>query len=126
MKATLYYTVLAVPLTQVAALAVALLMNQSVRGIGLFRTAYFVPSVVTGVALVTLWITVFRSDGGLLSLVLDPLLGPLGLSTPDWFGTGSSTWAVPAIVIMSLWGVGGGMIIYLAGLRTIPISLCGF
>lgn len=120
---TVYYTLLAVPVTQVAAIAVALLMASNVPGIPLFRTAYFVPSVVTGVALVTLWITIFNTEEGLLNLVLGPMLGLVGLEPPDWFGTDSSVFAVPALVMMTLWGVGGGMVIYLAGLKNIPESL---
>jgi multiple sugar transport system permease protein len=120
---TLYYTVLAVPVTQVAALAVALLMARQVPGIALFRTAYFVPSVVTGVALVTLWITIFNTDEGLLNLLIAPVLNVVGLEPPDWFGTDSSVFAVPALVMMTLWGVGGGMVIYLAGLKNVPESL---
>ncbi len=120
---TVYYTLLAVPIIQVAAILVALLMNQAVPGIALFRTAYFVPSVVTGVALVTLWITIFNNDTGLLNAALNPALNLLGLEAPDWFGTDSEWFAVPALVMMSLWGVGGGMVIYLAGLKNIPASL---
>ncbi len=120
---TVYYTILAVPIVQVAALAVALLMNQSVKGIGLFRTAYFVPSVVTGVALVTLWITIFNNDTGMLNALLRYPLELFGLEPPDWFGTNSRWFAVPALVLMTLWGVGGGMVIYLAGLKGIPSSL---
>ncbi len=120
---TVYYTILAVPIVQAAALAVALLMNQKVRGIEWFRTAYFVPSVVTGVALVTLWITIFNNDTGMLNALLRWPLGLFGLEPPDWFGTDSRWFAVPALVLMTLWGVGGGMVIYLAGLKGIPASL---
>ena len=120
---TVYFTVLAVPIVQVAALAVALLMNQNVRGIGLFRTAYFVPSVVTGVALVTLWITIFNNDTGMLNALLRPVTKLFGHEPPDWFGMDSQWFAVPALVLMTLWGVGGGMVIYLAGLKGIPASL---
>lgn len=120
---TLYYTLLAVPLSQIAALAVALLMNMAVRGIGLIRTIYFLPSVVAGVALVTLWVTIFDGTNGLLNGVLRPVLEPLGITPPDWFGADSRWWASPALVIMGLWGVGGGMVIYLAGLKGVPRSL---
>ncbi|MFT5422366.1 MAG: multiple sugar transport system permease protein [Phycisphaerales bacterium] len=123
-KVTLYYTALAVPITQIIAILVALLMNLGVKGIALFRTMYFVPSVVSGVALVVLWITIFDNSNGVLNqMILKPILEPMGLIPPDWFGTDSTWFASPALVIMTLWGVGGGMIIYLAGLKSVPLSL---
>lgn len=120
---TFYYVLLGVPLTQIAALAVALLMNLRVRGITIFRTIYFIPSVVTGVALATLWLKLFNKDYGLVNTVLLRPLTWIGLTPPDWFGVDAAVWGVPAFVIMSLWGVGGGMVIYLAGLKGIPQSL---
>lgn len=123
LKVTVYFVLLAVPLTQLLALGVALLMNLSVRGITVFRTAYFVPSVVSGVALSVLWLQVFNNDYGLMNAVLKPLAAAVGRLPPDWFGTDAHRWAVPAFVIMGLWGVGGGMIIYLAGLKGVPASL---
>lgn len=123
LKVTLVFVVLAVPIGQVASLAVALLMNTRVRGIAFFRTVYFVPSVVSGVALATLWMQVFNSDYGLLNKLLRPFAHLIGKTPPDWFGVDAHHWAVPAFVIMGLWGVGSGMIIYLAGLKGIPPSL---
>jgi multiple sugar transport system permease protein len=132
LKVTCYFVLLAVPATQIAGLAVALLMNARVRGITIFRTIYFVPSVVSGVALAVLWLQVFNNEYGIVNHFLRPLLHPLHLSPPNWFGMDLSTnpptndamrWAVPALTIMSLWGVGAGMIIYLAGLKGIPDSL---
>ncbi len=116
---TVYFTILIVPIGQVGALLVALLMNVEVKGIGLFRTTYFVPSVVTGVALVTLWIVMYNNEQG----VINAMISATGLPAPDWFGKDGPIFAIPAIVIMSLWGVGGGMVIYLAGLKNIPASL---
>ena len=101
---TFYYVLLAVPVTQAAVLAVALLMNQRVRGITIFRTIYFVPSVVSGVALAVLWLTVFNNEYGIINDVLRPLLSPLHLRPPNWFGMYQSVdppvndakiWAVP-------------------------------
>jgi multiple sugar transport system permease protein len=120
---TFYFVLLAVPLTQVAALAVALLMNAKVRGITVFRTIYFVPSVVSGVALATLWLKLFNNDFGLINNVFLKPLTWFGIRPPDWFGLDASWAAVPAFVIMGLWGVGGGMVIYLAGLKGVPQSL---
>ena len=132
LKITTYYVLLSVPVTQAAALAVALLMNLRLRGIAIFRTIYFVPSVVSGVALAVLWLQVFNNEYGIVNQILRPLLHPFHLIPPNWFGMDLTTdpptndakrWAVPALTIMSLWGVGAGMIIYLAGLKGIPESL---
>lgn len=120
---TFYFVLLGVPLTQVAALAVALLMNLRVRGITLFRTLYFIPSVVTGVALATLWLKLFNDDYGLINNTLLRPLTYIGIYPPDWLGQDAGWAGVPAFVLMSLWGVGGGMVIYLAGLKGIPASL---
>jgi ABC-type sugar transport system permease subunit/ABC-type glycerol-3-phosphate transport system substrate-binding protein len=120
---TAYFVVVAVPLTQIAALAVALLMNSRVRGIAIFRTVYFVPSVVSGVALATLWLWIFNAQIGPMNKILAPVLKVFGTTPPDWIGQDAPRWAVPAFVIMGLWGVGGGMIIYLAGLKGISASL---
>jgi multiple sugar transport system permease protein len=120
---TFYYAALAVPVLQIAALLVAVLMNQAVKAISVFRTIFFVPSVVSGVALATLWVMMFDNDKGIINRVLNTLLGPIGLSAPDWFGQDAEVYAIPAFVIMALWGVGAGMVIYLAGLKGIPGSL---
>lgn len=176
LRVTMYYVLLAVPLGQVLALAVALLMNSDVRGIVIFRTIYFVPSVVSGAALSVLWLQIYNNDygvmneairratvprtafligGGLLvassvawsflhrrrdkhqagTLVLAGLGAGLfaaavfiggdrtGLTPPDWFGRDAPRWAIPGFVIMGIWGVGSGMILYLAGLKGVPQSL---
>ena len=120
---TSYFVLIGVPLTQVAALGVALLMNMKVRGITLFRTIYFVPSVVSGVALATLWLKLFNNDFGLINNVLLAPAKWIGLAPPDWFGRDAAWAGVPAFVVMGLWGVGGGMVIYLAGLKGVPPSL---
>jgi multiple sugar transport system permease protein len=117
-RVTLFYTVLAVPLYQVAGLSLALLLNQRIRGMYFFRTILFLPSVLSGVAVAALWVSLLNPDLGVVNQVLrsigidDP---PRWLSSPDW--------AVPAIVLMGLWGIGGGAIIYLAGLQNIPPGL---
>ena len=132
LRVTTYYVLLAVPVTQVAGLAVALLMNLRLRAITTYRTIYFVPSVVSGVALAVLWLQVFNNEYGMVNHFLRPLLHAVNLSPPNWFGMDTSAnpsvndakrWAVPALTIMSLWGVGAGMIIYLAGLKGIPETL---
>ena len=117
-----YYVVLMVPLGQIGALAVALLMNAKVRGIALYRTAFFIPSIITGVAMATLWLKIFDNNYGLLNAMLRPVLRIVGSTPPNWFGDDAPRFAIPGFVLMSLWSVGGGMIIYLAGLKSIPTS----
>ncbi|MBC8107799.1 MAG: extracellular solute-binding protein [Anaerolineae bacterium] len=132
LRVTAYFVILAVPVTQVAALAVALLMNMRLRGITIFRTVYFVPSVISGAALAVLWLQIFNNDYGLFNAILRPILKVVGTIPPNWFGVDQTVnppvndaarWAIPAFVIMGLWGVGSGMILYLAGLKGIPQSL---
>jgi multiple sugar transport system permease protein len=123
LKVTLYFVVLAVPISQALALGIAVLMNARVRGITIFRTIYFVPSVVSGVALAVLWRQIFNNDYGLMNAGLRKVLAFVHAAPPDWFGRDADAWAIPAFVIMGLWGVGGGMIIYLAGLKGIPASM---
>ena len=132
LKVTAYFVILGVPLSQVAAFLIALLMNSRVRGIALFRTVYFIPSVISGAALAVLWLQLFNNDYGLINHVLSPVMHWVGLRAPNWFGydqhvdpptLDAARWAVPGFVLMGLWGVGGGMIIYLAGLKGISQSL---
>jgi multiple sugar transport system permease protein len=70
-----------------------------------------------------LWIQLLNNDYGLVNKVLAPLLRPFGATAPDWFGRDVRRWGIPAYVMISLWGVGSGMIIYLAGLKSVPVSL---
>jgi multiple sugar transport system permease protein len=106
-----------------AALAVAMLMNSKVRGIHIFRTLYFVPSVVSGAALSVMRLQIFNNKYGIFNKVLARPARLLHSSPSDWFGADAGRWAIPGFVIMGLWGVGGGMIIYLAGLKGISASL---
>ncbi len=123
LKVTAYYALLAVPLGQAIALGAALLMNTKVRGIGFFRAAWYLPSVLAGVGVAVLWRWVFDGDGGLMNAALEPLLAPFGLRPPDWFGADAAAFGAPAFALMSLWMVGGSMMIYLAGLQGIPAEL---
>jgi multiple sugar transport system permease protein len=115
---TVRYTILSLPILLILGLGLALLLNQSLRGIGLFRTIMFVPSVLAGVAVAVLWLQILNPEFGILNQILRSLgIGnpPRWLSSPDW--------AVPAVVLTSVWTVGGGAIIYLAGLQNIPAHL---
>jgi multiple sugar transport system permease protein len=114
---TLYLTVFGVPINMLAGLAIALLMNQDVRGIGIFRTIWYLPSVLSSVAVAVLWLWILNPRFGLLNQAL----GLIGIKGPGWLI--DPLWAKPAVIVMGLWGVGGSMIIYLAGLKGIPQHL---
>jgi multiple sugar transport system permease protein len=116
-KVTLVYAVVSVPLQTALSLGVALLMNIKVRGIHVFRTIWYLPSLVTGVAQAVLFIWVFNPGYGLVNGVLRLV----GIDGPKWLF--DAHWALPAVILMSLWTVGGNMVIYLAGLQDIPTEL---
>ena len=114
LQVTLTFAVFAIPLGLVFGLLLALLLNAKVPGLAVWRTLYYTPSVVSGVAVAVLWLYLFNPRYGIINWLLSFLRisGPAWLASPDW--------ALPALIIMSLWSVGGGMIIYLAGLQGIP------
>lgn len=117
-RVTLKYMAMSVPLYIVAGLLLSILLNQKVRGMNLFRTILFVPSVLSGVAVAILWVALLNPDVGALNSVLRAI----GIDDPPrWLG--SPTWAVPSVVLIGLWGIGGGAIIYLAGLQNIATQL---
>ncbi|MFM1829716.1 MAG: L-arabinose transport system permease protein AraP [Planctomycetota bacterium] len=123
LKVTLYYTAIAVPGGQALALLAAVLMNQKIGGIHFFRAAWYLPSVLAGVGVAVLWRWIFDTDGGLMNMALRPVLGLVGAAPPDWFGKDAAVWGAPAFAIMGFWTVGGGMMIYLAGLQAVPEEL---
>lgn len=120
---TCWYAILAVPSSQIAALVAALLLSREMRGIGVFRAVWYLPSVLAGVGLAIMWKWVFHHDSGLLNALLAPILAPLGVEPPAWFERDAENWGVPAFAIANLWLLGGTMMIYLAGLKGIPKDL---
>jgi multiple sugar transport system permease protein len=110
-----------VPLGAVVSLSLALLLNADVRGKPFFRVIFYLPSIVPVVAASMLWIWIFNGQVGLLNWLLAPLLAPFGLTPPAWLV--DPAWAKSALVIMSLWGTGNAMVIYLAGLQSVPKEL---
>lgn len=114
---TFYVTVLGVPLRMIFALCLALLLNQKVKGMAIFRTLFYMPTVVPQVATALLWMWILNPQVG----IVNHILGWFGIQGPMWLA--SATWSKPALIFMSLWGVGGDMIIYLAGLQNIPQHL---
>lgn len=113
---TLIYTLIIVPLLVAGGLGLALLLNRSMRGIGLFRTIFYVPSVVPIVASVVVWKIMFDRDAGIINALIERFGGP----TITWLVDPTAFYA---LIIMVLWGLGGGMVISLAGLQGIPNEL---
>ncbi|MBC8077810.1 MAG: sugar ABC transporter permease [Chloroflexales bacterium] len=120
LKVTTLYTVLTVPLSTVIALLIALMLNQKIVLPGVFRVIYYLPALVTGVAVTILWGWVLNPDSGLLNGFLVSVGVPRA-NLPRWFL--SEQWALPSLVLMSLWGAGANMLLYLAGLQSVPTQL---
>jgi multiple sugar transport system permease protein len=115
---TLYYAALALPAGMIVAIGVALLLNTNLRGRSLYRTLIFLPSLTPVVASAMLWLWLFNAKLGLINVVLEKL----GMAhPPGWLV--SPRWAMPALALMSLWGVGNTVVIYLAGLQDVPREL---
>ena len=117
LKATTLFVALSLPLKLVLGLLLALLLNLKIPGMNLFRTIFFVPAVISGVAVSLMWIWFLQPDTG----VVNTLLSYIGVQGPYWFW--DRDWALPSVAIMSIWKVGGAAIIYLAGLQNIPAHL---
>jgi multiple sugar transport system permease protein len=115
---TLYFTLLSVPLQLIAALMMATLLNQSTRGIGFYRTAFYLPTLVPAVVTTLLWMLILDPRAGLANGALEAL----GLPKLGWMY--SVAWSKPALILISLWvGLGQPMLIFLAGLKDVPKSL---
>lgn len=117
LRVTTIYALVSVPLSIVLGFGLALLLNTGIRGLSLYRTVFYLPAVLSGVAVALLWQWVFQPEFGLLNLAL----AKVGIAGPLWLG--SADWALPSLILMSLWDVGGSMVIYLAGLQGIPRDL---
>lgn len=118
MGVTLKYILISVPIYSVTALGLSLLLNQKLKGIYVFRSVMFMPSVIAGTAVAVMFAMLLNPDAG----VINQGLRAFGIANPPrWLA--STDWAVPAVVLMGLWGIGGGTIIYLAGLQNIPPQL---
>jgi multiple sugar transport system permease protein len=114
---TARYAALALPLGMAGSLGVAMLLNLNLKGMRVFRSIFYIPAILPGVAVTMLWMWILKPQGG----VLNYFLGLSHVSPKPWLS--DPDWALPAFVIMSLWGIGGGMIIYLAGLQSVPTQL---
>lgn len=117
LKVTAIYSFAGVPLGLTLSLILALVLNRAVKLRNFFRTVFYTPSVMSGVAVSLLWIWVFNPEFGIVNY----LLAQVGIVGPRWIY--DQDWALFSLVIMSLWGAGSGMIIFLAGLQGVPQSL---
>ena len=118
LRVTFAYAAVALPATMLIALALAMLLNVKIAGLSIYRTIIFLPSLVPAVAGAMVWLWMFNTKLGLINNVLMKL----GVSDPPgWLTT--ETWALPAIILMSFWGVGNTVVIYLAGLQDVPREL---
>lgn len=114
---TAYYAVGAVTLSVFMALCLALLLNSRVRGIALYRTLFFVPSLVPVVATSILWMWMYNGESG----IINTALRAVGISGPTWLE--DPIWAKPALIIMAAWSAGHAMVIFLAGLQDVPVAV---
>ena len=117
LRVTSTYVATSVPLGMAWAFAIAILMNQKVKLVSLWRTLYYMPAVVSGVVMSLLWMWVFSPEWG----IVNDLLARIGIKGPGWLL--DSQWALPTLILMSMWTAGGSMVIYLAGLQGVPTAL---
>jgi multiple sugar transport system permease protein len=117
LKNTLFYAVMAVPLEVLFALILALLLNQVGRGAGVFRTVYYLPKMTPVVATASIFLLLLNGNTG----AVNGFLGTFGISGPQWLI--DPAWVKPSIVLMTLWGVSGTMVIFLAALKNVPREL---
>ncbi|MEN8171495.1 MAG: sugar ABC transporter permease [Chloroflexota bacterium] len=117
LKVTGNFVLLSVPLKLVFGLGLALLLNLKLKGMNFYRTVFYIPAVISGVAVSLMWIWLLQPDTG----VVNTLLELVGIEGPNWFW--DPDWALPSVALMSVWSVGGSAIIYLAGLQNIPPHL---
>lgn len=115
---TLKYTLVSVPINTLASLTIAILLNQNIKFLSFWRTIYYLPSVLSGVAVAILWKWIMNPEFGLINSLL---FSYFKIEGPRWFY--SEEWVIPSYWIMGLWQIGGTLVIFLAGLQTIPTTL---
>lgn len=126
LQVSAYYTALSVPLGIIFSLALALTLNQRVPFLGVFRTLFYLPSIMPAVAATLLFVWLLNPQFGILNFFIRFLVGdngliPLGINGPRWLQ--DPTWVIPSFTLISLWGFGGGMLIYLSALQGVPTQL---
>lgn len=126
LRVTIGYTLLSVPLGIIFSLALALLLNQNVPALGIFRTLFYLPAILPSVAVTLLFQWLLNPAFGAVNYIIRSVVGtngliPLGINGPGWFS--DPNWNVPGYTLLSLWGVGASMLIYLSGLQGVPTAL---
>jgi multiple sugar transport system permease protein len=111
------YAVVSVPLKLIVAFGLALLLNMGVRGIGLYRTIFYLPTLVPPIAATVVFILLFSPRGG----PINTILSWVGIQAPDWFN--DPNWAMPALIVLGIWPLGVETLAFLAGLKEIPQDL---
>ena len=117
LKVTFTYCAITIPVTMVLSLVTAMLLNGDLPFAGILRTVYYLPCVISSVASALLWGWIFNYRFGLLN----NFFAIFGIQGPDWLG--DQRWALISLAMMGMWGIGGGIIFYLAGLQTVPTHL---
>ena len=117
-KNTLFYAAFSLPLGMIFGVGLAMLLNANVKGMAIYRTIFFIPSLVPMISLAILWLWMLNGDYGILNEGLKHLGVKHG---PNWLT--DTAWSKPALILMSVWGVGNAMLIYLASLQDVPVSL---
>lgn len=113
---TFWMVIVKIPIVVVVSIAIALLLNLDLPGAKAFRILFYLPNVLAGVAAVFLWQWILAPDG-----LFNRGLALIGINGPNWFF--DPAWTKPGLVVMGMWWIGGGILIYLAGLKGIPQSL---
>jgi multiple sugar transport system permease protein len=113
---TIYYVGVSVPLRLILAFLIAILLNQKIRGMGLYRTIFYLPTITSGVAMALIWTWVLDPSFGIINTVLRFF----GIQGPGWLG--DPKWAMPGIILVALWQVGTQVIIFLSGLQNVPVQ----
>ncbi|MBP8638427.1 MAG: sugar ABC transporter permease [Dictyoglomi bacterium] len=115
---TFYFVIIGLPLQLFCAFLIALLLNMNIRNMPIYRTIFFLPTLVPGVVNAMLWRWMYDADVGMINSILEKI----GINNPPlWLA--DPTWAKPALIIMSLWGIGGTIVIFIASLKDVPQEL---
>ncbi|WP_245683837.1 carbohydrate ABC transporter permease [Vulcanibacillus modesticaldus] len=117
LSVTFKFALFAIPLGILTSFTIAFILNSNIRGLSFYRTIYYLPAVVSGVAVALLWRWVLDPEFGLIN----SLLAMIGIQGPGWLS--DPDWVIPSYILVSIWGAGGGMITYLVGLKDVPKNL---
>lgn len=114
---TVRYAAFAVPIGIVSSFTMAALMNFKIKGVSIYRTIYYLPAVVSGVAVAVIWRWILNPNYG----IANKILGLVGIEGPNWLG--DPKWVLPSYLLIAVWGAGAGILTYIVGLKDIPNEL---